>query len=162
MEASRLPTTILPRIFYLLRNSGIPHPFFRYVLTYLYRRSLHHPIRQKATKRTTYCSSDPIPKLQILNFQGKFQFLDSGYQSKNLRWKHNKLRIVASQGQVHLEQKDNSHQVLRHLATHLDTHLKSRVGKKICIIIYDLPFQCPIGNALAKASSCIPIHIVRK
>ena len=46
-----------------------------------------------------------------------------------------------------MEQKDNSHQVLRHLATHLDTHLKSRVGKKI--IKYDLPFQYPIGNALA-------------
>ena len=68
--------------------------------------------------------------VQILNYQGKFQFLDLGYQSNNLQWMHNNQWIVASQDQVHLEKKGNSHQVLRHLATHLDTQLKSRVGKK--------------------------------
>ena len=35
IETSRLSTTILPRIFYLLINFGIPHPFFRYIPTYV-------------------------------------------------------------------------------------------------------------------------------
>ena len=77
IEASRLPTKILPRIFYLLINSGIPHPFFRYALTYLFRRrSLHHLIRQKATKWTTYCSPDLIPKLRIKIFKFCFDQLE--------------------------------------------------------------------------------------
>ena len=58
IEASRLPTKILPRIFYLLINSGIPHPFFRYVLTYLPLSRVGpciRPIQHTATKRTTSC-----------------------------------------------------------------------------------------------------------